>query len=46
MCRKNKMTWRESRGGQGWSLYPEELLLLLELEKLLEHQMLCRKLTE
>lgn len=42
------MTWRESRGGQDWSLHPEELqlLLLLELENLLEHELLCRKLQD
>lgn len=41
------MTWRESRRGQDWTLHPEELLLLLlELEKLLEHELLCRKLQD
>lgn len=38
------MTWREGRRGQRRSLRPEELLLLLQLDDLLEHELLGREL--
>ena len=41
------MTWREGRRGQDRPLQPEELLLLmLQLEELLEHELLRRELEE
>lgn len=41
------VTWSEGRRGQEWSLHPEELLLLLlELEELLEHELLCGELED
>lgn len=39
------MTWRERRRGQDWPRCLEELLLL-ELEELLEHELLRRKLED
>lgn len=41
-----RVTWKEGGRGQSWSLRPDELLLLLELEELLEDELVCRELED